>query len=313
MIMLIHTNRTLVTEFILLGFSKDLRINKGLFVMFFVFYLVSLFGNGLILCIIHINSQLHIPMYFFLCILSIVDLCISTSAVPRLLYDLLTAHNVISIGACTIQFFSILFLGGTESLLLALMAYDRFLAICHPLHYPIQMRWSVCYRLTAFLWVMSFIIFIIPPLAMPMALCNPNHINHFMCEVLAVIQLACDSIYLSELVMLVTCFIALFLPFMFVIVSYIYIISTVLKLKSTRRSKAFSTCTSHITVVALSYGTSMLMYFGPSTQYSTNQGKYLSLFSYTVCPALNPIIYSLNNKEVKDTIKHLFHVSYQRY
>nr|DBA25537.1 TPA: hypothetical protein GDO54_009915 [Pyxicephalus adspersus] len=286
-----YTNRTLVTEFVLLGFSKDFRTNRGLFVMFLFFYLVAVFGNCLILCIILRNPQLQIPMYFFLCILSIVDLCISTSAMPRLLYDLLTAHKVISIGNCTIQFFSILYLGGTESLLLALMAYDRFLAISHPLHYPIQMRLSICYRLTAFLWIISFIIFIIPPLFMPMALCNPNHINHFMCEVLAVIQLACESIFLSELVMLITCFIALFLPFMFVIVSYVCIISSVLKLQSTGRSKAFSTCTSHITVV----------------------GKYLSLFSYTICPALNPIIYSLNNKEVKEAIHKLFSLTYKRY
>nr|DBA25538.1 TPA: hypothetical protein GDO54_009916 [Pyxicephalus adspersus] len=268
-----------------------------LFALFLAIYLVALLGNSLIFSVILINPKLHTPMYFFLCFLSFLDLCISTSIVPRLLYDLLSAHKIISIMACTVQFYVVILLGGTESLLLALMAYDRYLAICHPLHYPIRMRWSMCYELTAFVWMKSFFFYVILPLSAPLALCNPNQINHFICELLAIIQLACDSIYLSKILMTITCFIAFFLPFMLVIVSYICIISSVLKIHSTGRSKAFSTCTSHLMVVVLFYGTSMLMYFGPSTQYATNQGKYLSMFSYIICPALNPIIYSLNNKE----------------
>ncbi|XP_075717781.1 olfactory receptor-like protein OLF3 [Rhinoderma darwinii] len=299
-------NRTLAAEFILLGFSKDLTVNIFLFVLFLVLYLVTVFGNILIMSLILATRHLHTPMYFFLCVLSLVDLSMSTSVVPRLLMDLFSSQRSISLGACAIQFYNILLMSGTECLLLALMAYDRYIAICLPLHYVVLMRWSICYSLTALVWIMSFIIFIIPAVLMPMDLCYPNQINHFMCEVLAVIQLACDDIILSEIVMFVTCFIALFLPFVFIIVSYVCIISSVLKIHSTGRSKAFSTCTSHITVVILFYGPAMIVYFGPSSQYSTNQGKYLSLFSYIICPSLNPLIYSLNNKDVKDTSRKLF-------
>nr|DBA25540.1 TPA: hypothetical protein GDO54_009917 [Pyxicephalus adspersus] len=292
-------NKTLATELFLIGFSRDLKINRALFALFLAIYLATLLGNVLIFCVVLISSHLHTPMYFFLCILAILDLCNSTTVVPRMLSDLISFKNTISIGACNLQCFIILLLSGTESLLLALMAYDRYAAICCPLRYPILMRWSLCYQLTAFVWIMSFIIFIIPPLFVPVVLCNPNQVNHFMCEVLAVIRLACDSIDSSKIVMFLTCFVALLLPFMFIIISYICIIFSILKVHSTRRSKAFQTCTSHITVVALSYGTAIIMYFGPSTEYSVHQGKYLSLFSHVICPALNPIIYSLNNKEVK--------------
>ncbi|XP_066445078.1 olfactory receptor 2G3-like [Eleutherodactylus coqui] len=300
-------NRTLATEFILLGFSNSLRVNICLFLLFLVIYLVTVNGNVLIMSLILRTPNLHTPMYFFLCVLSFVDLCMSTSVVPRLLADLFSTHRLISLGACAIQFYTILLMSGTEFLLLALMAYDRYIAICRPLHYPVLMRWSMCYRLAALLWLMSFMVFVVPSLLMPTDLCYPNHINHFMCEVLAVIQLACYDIHLSEVVMLLTSFIAILLPFLSIIVSYAYIIISVLRINSTRRSKAFSTCTSHITVVVLFYGTAMLVYFSPLAQYSTNQGKYLALFYYIICPSLNPIIYSLNNKDVKEVIQKMFH------
>ncbi|KAG9466384.1 hypothetical protein GDO78_016713 [Eleutherodactylus coqui] len=297
-------NRTLATEFILLGFSKDFRVNIFLFLLFLVIYIVTVIGNVLIISLIITAPNLHTPMYFFLFVLSLVDLCMSTSVVPRLLADLLSTLRLISLGACTIQFYSLLLMSGTESFLLVLMAYDRYIAICRPLHYRILMRWSICYRLTALLWIISFLVVILPCLLMPIDLCYPNDINHYMCETLAVMQLACDKIYFNELSMFLSSFISLFLPFLFVIVSYACIISSVLRIHSTERSKAFSTCTSHITVVVLFYGTAIIMYFGPSFQYSTNQGKYFSL-SYIICPLLNPLIYSLNNKEVKDTSRKL--------
>ncbi|KAG9468273.1 hypothetical protein GDO78_023112 [Eleutherodactylus coqui] len=297
-------NRTLATEFILLGFSRDLTVNIFLFLLFLVIYLVTVIGNVLIMSLIVTTANLHIPMYFFLCILSLVDLCVSTSIVPRLLADLLSSHKLISLGACFTQLYILLLMSGTESLLLMLMAYDRYIAICRPLHYPVLMRRSICYCLTGLLWIISFMVFILPALLMPIDLCYPNHINHFMCEVLAVMQLACDIIYLNELVMFVTTFIALFLPFVFIIVSYACIVSLALKIHSTGRSKAFSTCTSHIIVVILFYGTAIIVYFGASSQYSTNQGKYFSL-SFIICPLLNPLIYSLNNKEVKNANRKL--------
>ncbi|KAG9468274.1 hypothetical protein GDO78_023113 [Eleutherodactylus coqui] len=300
-------NRTLATEFILLGFSNSLRVNICLFLLFLGIYLVTVNGNILIMCLILRTPNLHTPMYFFLCVLSFLDLSVSTCVVPRLLADLFSTLRLISLGACAIQFYTILFMAGTEFLLLALMAYDIYIAICRPLHYPVLMKWSICYRLTALLWIISFVVFILPALLMPTDLCYPNHINHFMCEVLAVIQLACDDIYFSKIVMLLTSLIAILFPFMIIIVSYACIISSVLRIHSTKRSKAFSTCTSHITVVVLFYGTAMFVYFSPLSQSSGNQGKYFALFYNVICPSLNPLIYSLNNKEVKEVIQKMFH------
>ncbi|XP_073529516.1 putative olfactory receptor 2B8 [Phyllobates terribilis] len=299
-------NRTIATEFILLGFSTDLQTNILLFVLFLVNYIVTISGNCLIVWLFLVNPQLYIPMYFFLCILSFLDLCTSTSVVPRILVDLFSSRRTISLAACTVQFYTVLFMSGTESLLLALMAYDRYVAICRPLHYPLMMRWRTCYCLTALMWIVSFMVFIIPALSMPTDLCYPNQINHFMCEAISVLQLACEDVTLNEVVMLFTCFVALFFPFAFIIVSYSSIISSVLKIHSKGRSKAFSTCTSHITVVVLAYGTAMIMYFSPSAQYSASYGKYLSLFSLTIAPTVNPLIYTLNNKDVKESMRKVF-------
>ncbi|XP_018427473.1 PREDICTED: olfactory receptor 2A5-like [Nanorana parkeri] len=299
-------NWTIATELILLGFSTNRNVNLALFPLFFVMYVITFVGNGLMIFIIFFNPRLHIPMYFFLCILSVLDLSYSSTVVPKLLEDLLSVRGLISIRGCAMQLYMILLLGGTECLLLALMAYDRYVAICRPLHYTVLMRWSVCYILTAFMCTASFVIYLLPSLLMPLELCYPNQINHFVCEVLAVIKLACGNIYLSELVIFSTSFISLLLPFVFIIVSYVCIICSVLKVHSAGRSKAFSTCTSHISVVSLFFGTSMIMYFGPSSQYSSNQQKYVSLFYVVVSPMLNPLIYSLNNREVKRTFVKVF-------
>ncbi|XP_077341305.1 olfactory receptor 2B6-like [Lithobates pipiens] len=296
-------NNTLLQEVILLGFSTDRRVNIALFALFFIIYLITFIGNVLIIFIIVISHQLHTPMYYFLCILSFVDLCNSSSIVPRLLCDLLSVERSISLSACAIQFYIILLMAGTEFILLAIMAYDRYIAICRPLHYAILMRWSVCYRLTAFLWITSFVMFVLPPLVSPVPLCNPNQINHFMCEILAIIKLTCYHVYSSEIMILVICFISILLPFVFILGTYICIVSSVLKIHSGRRSKAFSTCTSHVTVVALFYGSAMILNFGATSPYSTKRGKYISIFYNIVCPMLNPIIYSLNNTEVKEKLK----------
>ncbi|XP_072000320.1 olfactory receptor 2A5-like [Engystomops pustulosus] len=220
---------------------------------------------------------------------------------PKLLVDLFSTHRIISLGGCGIQVYISVFLGDTECLLLALMAYDRYMAICHPLNYPVLMRWVVCYRLVVFVWIMSFLISVVPSLLMPMNVCNPNKINHFMCEVIAVIKLSCDNIYMNQLVIFSMSFFTFLFPFSFIIVTYGFIISSVLKIQSVERSKAFSTCTSHIIVVVMFYCTAMVMYFGPSSQYSTDQEKYISVFYVLIIPMLNPLIYSLKNKEVKKT------------
>nr|DBA25533.1 TPA: hypothetical protein GDO54_009911 [Pyxicephalus adspersus] len=302
-------NKTLLTEVILLGFSNDRNINIGLFVLFLVIYLVTFLGNILIICLIVFYHQLHTPMYYFLCILSLVDLCNSSTVVPRLLADLCSVQRSISLGACTVQFYIVVLMGGSECLLLAIMAYDRYVAICRPLHYAILMRWSICYQLTAFLWITSFLVFVFPSLISPLPLCNPNQINHFMCEVLAVMTLSCYHVYADEFLVLVVCFVCMLLPFLFIIGTYISIIASVLKIRSAKRSKAFSTCTSHITVVVLFYGSALVMNFGATSPYTKNQGKYISLFYLIICPMLNPLIYSLNNSEVKDKLRKQYNRS----
>ncbi|XP_063775262.1 olfactory receptor 2B6-like [Pseudophryne corroboree] len=300
---MVTKNQTILNEFILLGFSKDPVVNAALFVLFFNIYIVTIAGNGLMICMVFLNPQLHKPMYFFLCILSILDLCYSTTTVPRLLADLFSTHRIISSGACGIQLYVILLVEGCECLLLALMAYDRYVAICQPLYYSAVMTWSVCYKQVALSLIASFMMCILPSLFMQITLCY-NQINHFMCELLAILKLSCNDISSNELVIFSVSFLfSLLLPLVLIIVSYGCIIVSVLKIRTAGRSKAFSTCTSHLVVVALYFGTAMLMYFGPSSQYSTNQEKYSSICYVILSPMLNPLIYSLNNREVKETFQ----------
>ncbi|CAJ0966765.1 unnamed protein product [Ranitomeya imitator] len=295
-------NQTVITEFVLLGFTMDPRINVGLFVLFLVTYMVTIVGNGLIICMIIINPQLHKPMYFFLCMLSLLDLGYSSAVLPKLLTDLLSSEKTISLSACVIQVYVILLVEGSECLLLAVMAYDRYVAICQPLHYPILMRWGNCYKLVGLIFMITFMLTIFPSIFTPLTICY-NQINHFMCEMLAFIKLSCENITYNELLIFSISFLSLLLPLVLILLSYAAIISSVLKIRSAGRSKAFSTCTSHLGVVALYFGTVMLMYFGPSSMYSTDQEKYSSIFYVIVSPMLNPLIYSLNNREVKDTVK----------
>ncbi|KAM9316352.1 olfactory receptor 2A12-like [Gastrophryne carolinensis] len=297
-------NQTIITEIILFGFTRNPTINAFLFILFFIIYLVTVLGNALIIGTILLNYHLHIPMYYFLCMLSIFDLSYSSTAVPRLLSDLFSSERTISTAACTVQIYVILLLEGCECLLLAIMAYDRYVAICQPLHYPILMRWRICYKLTTMMFILGFMMCIFPSIFMRISLCS-NQINHFMCEVLAVLKLACDSTSSNEAVIFSISFMTLLIPFVLIIISYICILSTVFKIQSAGRAKAFSTCSSHLTVVGLYFGTVMLMYFGPPSHYSTDQEKYSSIFYVIVSPMLNPLIYSLNNMEVKNTVKKL--------
>ncbi|XP_056418952.1 olfactory receptor 1019-like [Hyla sarda] len=298
-------NQTLATEFILLGFSKDLSINLTLFVLFFLIYVITVIGNCLIILMIVINPRLHTPMYFFICKLSFIDLCNSSSAIPKMLMDLLTTQPTVSLVACLSQVNVLLLIGTMECQLLVLMAYDRCLAICLPLRYSILMRWSMCHILIALIYLFSFLVILLPSLLMPVALCYPNQINHFMCESIAVLHLSCDKNYIKELVIFLLSFMTILLPFAFIIMSYVCIIISVLKIRSAGRAKAFSTCTSHVTVVAMYFGTGMVTYLGPTQDKSSNQGKYVSIFYVIIAPLLNPIIYSLNNREVKKTFKKL--------
>ncbi|KAM3931073.1 olfactory receptor 10T2-like [Leptodactylus fuscus] len=293
------------TEFVLLGFTTDPKINAALFVLFFIIYLVTLAGNILIIYIIIYNPKLHKPMYFFLCLLSILDLCSSTTVLPRLLADLFSTERTISFMACLLQIYAMLTVNESECQLLVVMAIDRYVAICHPLRYPVLMRWGNCYKMVSLVFVVSFIFIVVPSFFSSSALCA-NQINHFMCEMIGVVKLACEDTSSSELQIFSISFITLLLPLLLILLSYGCIISSVLKIPSAGRSKAFSTCTSHLAVVALSLGTAMLLYFGPSSMHSTDYEKYTSICYAILTPMLNPLIYSLNNREVKDAFKKFF-------
>ncbi|KAM3931062.1 olfactory receptor 2B6-like [Leptodactylus fuscus] len=295
-------NQTIITEFILIGFTTNPKINIVLFVLFLAIYVVTTVGNSLIILMVISNPKLHKPMYFFLCMLSILDLFYSSTVLPKLLIDLFSTERTIPVAACVIQMYIILLVEGSECQLLAVMAYDRYIAICRPLHYSILMRWSICYRLVTLVFISSFMLCIFPSIFSPLTICY-NQINHFMCEMLAFMKLACENIASNELQVFSISFITLLLPLLLILLSYAAIISSVLKIRSAGRSKAFYTCTSHLAVVALYFGTVMLMYFGPSSMYSTDQEKYSSIFYVIVSPMLNPLIYSLNNREVKESFK----------
>ncbi|KAG8548418.1 hypothetical protein GDO81_025413 [Engystomops pustulosus] len=294
-------NRTIVTELVLLGFTNNMKINFLLFFVFLVIYIVTIFGNVLIICIILVHPHLRVPMYFFLTNLSFIDLCTISCAVPRLLIDLLSTQRTISLIACGAQIILLLWIGANECWLLAVMALDRYVAICHPLHYPTVMRWSVCRGLAIFACVFSFTYAFFPSLMMQSTLCY-NKVNHFACDPVSVTKLACGDTHDNQIVTFFFSFVSIFFPFIIILVSYSCIIISILKISTSGRSKAFSTCTSHITVVAFYFGTGTVTYLGPSTEASSNLLKYVSIFYVIISPMLNPFIYSLNNREVKGAI-----------
>ncbi|XP_053566992.1 olfactory receptor 2J1-like [Bombina bombina] len=299
-------NQTFITEIVLLGFSNNPKTNITLFLVFIVIYLVTCFGNLFMITIIIFNNNLHTPMYYFLFNLSFLDLCYSSTVLPKLLVDLFYIQRTVSIIACALQLYFSLYLGGTECLILALMAYDRYVAICRPLYYTVLMSWKTCKLMTVFLWIGGFFILVLPSLLMPAPLCNPNVIDHFMCEIKAILKLACVNTFKNELTIMCISLISLLLPFILILASYICIISSISKINSVGRSKMFSTCSSHLMVVVLFFGTALIMYAGPSSRYSTNQQKFISIVYVIITPMLNPLIYSLKNREVKQTFKKHF-------
>ncbi|XP_053120576.1 olfactory receptor 2F1-like [Hemicordylus capensis] len=267
-------------------------------------YLITLTGNTLIITAIHIDPLLSTPMYFFLSNLSFLDICYTTSVVPQLLVHFLTSHKTISFNRCMAQLNISLFLGSTEFFLLAAMAYDRYVAICHPLHYMAIMGRRVCIQLVLACWISGFLNALLQTVSTVLLhFCGLNTINHFACEVLAVIKVACAETFVNEILLVVAGVIVLLFPCIAVVLSYVYIIRAILRIRSSEgRHKAFSTCTSHLTVVTICYGTAAFAYMSPKFNTSPNQDKVLAFFYAVVTPMLNPIIYSLRNKEVKGAL-----------
>lgn len=294
-------NHSSLTEFILLGFSRNPKINFILFSVFLFFYLITLLGNGLIITLIRMDSRLHTPMYFFLSVLSILDLGYVTTTVPQMLIHLVCKKKTISYVGCVAQMYVFLMLGITESWLFAVMAYDRYMAICHPLRYKVIMSPLLCGSMVVFcgFWGISCaLIYTVSAMILPY--CGPNEINHFFCEVPAVLKLACADTSLNDQVDFILGFILLLVPLSLIIIVYINIFATILRIRSAQgQLKAFSTCASHITVVTMFSIPCMVMYMRPGSEASPEEDKKLALFYNVISAFLNPIIYSLRNKDVK--------------
>ncbi|KAM3919043.1 olfactory receptor 5V1-like [Leptodactylus fuscus] len=303
-------NKTTSQRFILLGLSKVLHLQVVFFLIFLIMYIMTISGNLLLIIAVRINPRLHTPMYFFLTNLSIIDIFFSSSIVPVLLMNTLAKDRSISLWGCATQMFFSLALGATECMILAVMAYDRFAAICRPLHYNTIMSKKFCYNLTVGPWSVGFInSFVQVILTFQLPFCNCHDINHYFCETPALIRMSCGDTFLNELYTYITGAIIGIISFLLTLISYVHIISNILKIISSEgRQKTFSTCASHLTVVTLYYGTVMFMYLQPHskkyTYFSNKTDKVVPILYTTVTPMLNPFIYSMRNKDVKNTIKN---------
>ena len=294
-------NQTWVKGFILLGLSSDWATQVALFLLFSVTYLLTLLGNVLVVLLIRLDSRLHTPMYFFLTNLSLVDVSYATSIVPQMLVHFLAEHKGIPYVSCAAQLFFSLGLGGIEFVLLAVMAYDRYVAVCDPLRYSVIMHGGLCARLAITSWVSGSVNSLVQTtITFQLPMCTNKYIDHISCEILAVVRLACVDTSSNEVAIMVSSIVLLMTPFCLVLLSYIRIISTILKIQSTEgRKKAFHTCASHLTVVFLCYGMTIFTYIQPNSSPSVLQEKLISVFYAILMPVLNPMIYSLRNKEVK--------------
>ncbi|XP_025151739.3 olfactory receptor 2B2 [Bubalus bubalis] len=300
-------NESVPQEFILLGFSDRPWLELPLFVVFLISYILTILGNLAIIIVSRLDSKLHTPMYFFLTNLSLLDLCYTTSIVPQMLVNICSIRKVISYGGCVAQLFISLALGSTECLLLAVMSFDRFAAICRPLHYSVIMHQRLCLQLAAASWISGFSNSVLQStLTLQMPLCGHNEVDHFFCEVPALLRLSCVDTTANEAELFFISVLFLLIPVTLILISYAFIVQVVLRIQSVEgRRKAFGICGSHLIVVSLFYGTAIYMYLQPPSPASKDRGKMVSLFYGIITPMLNPLIYTLRNKDVKGAFKRL--------
>ncbi|XP_021062240.1 olfactory receptor 486 [Mus pahari] len=302
-------NHTAVTEFILLGLTDDPVLRVILFTIILCIYLVTMSGNLSTILLIGVSSQLHHPMYFFLSHLASVDMGLSSSVTPNMLVNFLIEKNTISYLGCGIQLSLASFFGAVEFFLLAAMAYDRFVAICNPLLYSTKMSTQVCIQLVVGSYVGGFLnASFVTHFFFSSLFCGPNSVNHFFCDIPPMMELSCSDVSVSEIVISFYAGSFTMTTLFVIVISYFYILITILKMRSTEgRHKAFSTCTSHLTAVSLYYGTVTFIYVMPKSTYSGDQNKVVSVFYMVVIPMLNPLIYSLRNNDIKDSLKRQFY------
>ncbi|XP_069502617.1 olfactory receptor 1F1-like [Ambystoma mexicanum] len=295
-------------KFFLVGFSDFPKHRVLLVAIFLIVYILTLGGNTSIITIVRVNSSLHKPMYFFLGNLSFVDICLISCTVPKLLINLIFNQTTISHSECIGQMSLLLTVGSAEFFLLAVMAYDRYVAICCPLHYTMIMRRKVCIILVIMCWLCANLHSLLHTVMMnQLFFCGDVVINHFFCDLPPLLKLSCSDNFAHEIVIFTEGPLVVMGPFIFTLVSYIHIISTILKIPSaTERGKAFSTCSSHLTVVTLFYVTDIFIYFRPVSSSSLEYNRIISVMYTVIAPMLNPFIYTLRNSEVKGALRKAF-------
>ncbi|XP_029435649.1 olfactory receptor 12D2-like [Rhinatrema bivittatum] len=302
-------NGTVVTEFILLGLTNVPELQIFLFALFSIFFKLSILGNATIIMLVVTEPRLHTPMYFLLANLSFLDISFSTITVPRMLVDFLSERQNISFLGCFIQLHLFQFVGGTEAIILTAMSYDRYVAICNPLHYNVIINKRVCILMALTAWTIGFLHALLHTvLTSRLPYCKSNKINHFFCDIKPLLKLACANTQLNENLLTIVTGIAALSTFFLTLTSYAYIISSLREIQTAHgKRKAFSTCASHLIVVLLFYGTAICTYMRPTSDQSVKQDRVAAVLFTVITPTMNPIIYTLRNKEVKNSLRKAMH------
>ncbi|XP_008845158.1 olfactory receptor 8K3-like [Nannospalax galili] len=305
-------NLTVVTEFILLGITDRAELYALLFGLFLIIYLISVVGNVGIIILTNIDPKLHTPMYFFLRHLAFTDFVYSTTVGPKMLVNFVEDQNVISFKLCATQLAFFLLFIGSELFILSAMSYDRYVAICNPLLYTVIMSQRVCWALVTMTYLYcTFMSLVVTINIFSLSFCGYNVINHFFCDCIPLISLLCSNTHQVELIIMIFAAFDLISSLLVVLVSYLLILIAILRMNSAEgRRKAFSTCGSHLTVVTVFYGTLIFMYVQPESSHSIDTDKISSIFYTLIIPMLNPLIYSLRNKDVKDALQRTWQKLY---
>ncbi|XP_043823128.1 olfactory receptor 6C2-like [Dromiciops gliroides] len=298
-------NHSGITLFILRGLTDDPHLQVLLFIFLFITYLLSIIGNLTIITLTLVDPRLKTPMYFFLRNFSFLEVSFTTVCIPRFLYSMSTGDNTVTYNACATQLFFVILLGASEFFLLTAMSYDRYVAICKPLHYTTIMNNRVCIQLVVCCWLAGLML-VLPPLSMGFELefCDSNVIDHFGCDASPILQITCSDTQLLERIVLIFAVLTLMITLVCVILSYTYIVRTILRFPSAQqRKKAFSTCSSHMIVVSITYGSCIFIYIKPSAKEGVAINKVVSVLTTSVAPVMNPFIYTLRNKQVVEAFK----------
>ncbi|XP_063291643.1 olfactory receptor 1F1-like [Pelobates fuscus] len=304
---MVNCNESSPKYFLLQGLSDDPQLQRFIFFSFLAIYLLTLVGNAAILTTIKLSVNLSTPMYYFVSHLSFLDMCYTTVTIPNMLENLLLGSRVISYSACFVQLFLFISFGQSESFLLAVMAFDRYAAICLPLRYMDIITHRICLQLVVSTWLASLLNATLhTSLASRLSYCSSHEISHFFCDITPLLKISCESTLINEIVIYVAGVFVVLMPFLCILLSYVHIIIAILMIpSSTGRQKTFSTCSSHLVVVCMFYGTIILMYMRPAS-HSQEHDKVFAVIYTFITPLLNPFIYGVKNREIKESFKRIF-------